>query len=189
MTANLNAKAVIIDDQFPNEPLAYVTLSGPAQLLRYKDFDRSDLGAFERNIHISSPNNSSDSLAFIQHSAGTTGLQKGVALTHGAVLKQIKHLEQVLKIDATSDSIYSWLPLYHDMGAHCLLHAAPGLPSARRDAIARRLGDAPRNHAANHHRTQMHLGLDAEFCLSVCPSPYTTGSMGAIQSLFSPCGD
>ncbi|MGA7375281.1 MAG: AMP-binding protein, partial [Candidatus Sulfotelmatobacter sp.] len=115
VTANLNAKAVIIDDEFPDELLAYVTLSGPAQLLRYKDLDPSDLRAFARSIHISSLKNSSDSPAFIQHSAGTTGLQKGVALTHGAVLRHIRHLAQALKI-AETDSIYSWLPLYHDMG-------------------------------------------------------------------------
>ncbi|MGA7300863.1 MAG: AMP-binding protein [Candidatus Sulfotelmatobacter sp.] len=115
VTANLNAKAVIIDDEFPEELLGCVTLSRPAQLLRYKDLDPSDLRAFARSIHISSLKNSSDSPAFIQHSAGTTGLQKGVALTHGAVLRHIRHLAQALKI-AETDSIYSWLPLYHDMG-------------------------------------------------------------------------
>ncbi len=116
VTANLNAKTVIIHDEFPQELLDYVTLSGPAQLLRCKDLDPSDLGAIERNIHISSLKNSSDSLAFIQHSAGTTGLQKGIALTHGAVLRHIQHLAQALKIAEATDSIYSWLPLYHDMG-------------------------------------------------------------------------
>ncbi len=57
-----------------------------------------------------------DSLAFIQHSAGTTGLQKGVALTHVAVLTQLEHLVERLKIDGAIDRVYSWLPLYHDMG-------------------------------------------------------------------------
>src|SRR5262249_28570006 len=56
-----------------------------------------------------------DDVAFIQHSAGTTGLQKGVALSHAAVLRQLGHLAQALKIDH-NDRIYSWLPLYHDMG-------------------------------------------------------------------------
>src|SRR5208337_1571720 len=55
-------------------------------------------------------------LAFIQHSAGTTGLQKGVALTHAAVLRQIEHLADALKIEGAADCVYSWLPLYHDMG-------------------------------------------------------------------------
>jgi len=54
-------------------------------------------------------------LAFIQHSAGTTGLQKGVALSHAAVLRQLGHLAAALRINS-GDCIYSWLPLYHDMG-------------------------------------------------------------------------
>jgi acyl-CoA synthetase (AMP-forming)/AMP-acid ligase II len=56
-----------------------------------------------------------DRVAFIQHSAGTTGLQKGVALTHAAVLRQLDHLQHALRI-TEDDRIYSWLPLYHDMG-------------------------------------------------------------------------
>ena len=71
--------------------------------------DRSD-------TELPDPGNQPDSLAFIQHSAGTTGLQKGVALSHAAVLRQLKSLVQVLKIDGGSDRVYSWLPLYHDMG-------------------------------------------------------------------------
>ena len=54
-------------------------------------------------------------VAFIQHSAGTTGLQKGVALSHAAVLTQLDHLDGALRI-SDDDRIYSWLPLYHDMG-------------------------------------------------------------------------
>ena len=39
-----------------------------------------------------------------------------MALTHAAVLRQLESLAQVLKIDGDSDRVYSWLPLYHDMG-------------------------------------------------------------------------
>ena len=53
--------------------------------------------------------------AFIQHSAGTTGLQKAVAVTHGQVMAQLAGLATTLGI-GTSDIMYSWLPLYHDMG-------------------------------------------------------------------------
>ena len=56
-----------------------------------------------------------DRVAFIQHSAGTTGLQKGVALSHAAVLRQLGHLTTALNV-TDDDRIYSWLPLYHDMG-------------------------------------------------------------------------
>ena len=116
VTANLNAKAVIIDQEFPEEMLAHVTLDEPSKLIRSggscdsKEVQQAPLPKLELDTI------PADSLAFIQHSAGTTGLQKGVALTHGAVLRQLGHLERALKIDGASDSIYSWLPLYHDMG-------------------------------------------------------------------------
>ncbi|TLM80401.1 MAG: fatty acyl-AMP ligase, partial [Actinobacteria bacterium] len=52
----------------------------------------------------------------LQHSSGTTGLQKGVALSHRAVLRQLEVYAGALHIDPASDVIVSWLPLYHDMG-------------------------------------------------------------------------
>lgn len=51
----------------------------------------------------------------LQHSSGTTGLQKGVALSHGAVLNQLESYSQALHVNE-EDVIVSWLPLYHDMG-------------------------------------------------------------------------
>ncbi len=53
--------------------------------------------------------------AFLQHSSGTTGLQKGVALSHRAVLNQIDAYSEAIALD-NKDVIVSWLPLYHDMG-------------------------------------------------------------------------
>ncbi len=54
-------------------------------------------------------------IAFLQHSSGTTGLKKGVALTHSSVLRQIENYSQAIKLNKY-DVIVSWLPLYHDMG-------------------------------------------------------------------------
>ena len=106
VTASLNAKAVIIDEAFPDDMLEYVNC-GRAPLLRaHASGDEDITGA------AADP----DGLAFIQHSAGTTGLQKGVALTHRVVLRHIEVLRQALQIRPESDRIYNWLPLYHDMG-------------------------------------------------------------------------
>ncbi len=55
------------------------------------------------------------SIAFLQHSSGTTGLQKGVALSHQAVLRQLEAYQKAIFL-TSSDVIVSWLPLYHDMG-------------------------------------------------------------------------
>jgi acyl-CoA synthetase (AMP-forming)/AMP-acid ligase II len=54
-------------------------------------------------------------LACLQHSSGTTGLKKGVMLTHGAITGQVSAYADALSFTA-ADSIASWLPLYHDMG-------------------------------------------------------------------------
>lgn len=56
-----------------------------------------------------------DDVACLQHSSGTTGLKKGVMLTHEAILKQVRTYAASICLDE-SDRIASWLPLYHDMG-------------------------------------------------------------------------
>lgn len=63
-----------------------------------------------------------DQVILLQHSSGTTGLQKGVTLTHRTILEQISRYQQAIALDPGRDSIVSWLPLYHDMGlVACLL--------------------------------------------------------------------
>lgn len=57
-----------------------------------------------------------EEIALLQHSSGTTGLQKGVALSHRAVLRQLEVYAAALRLDPAQDVIVSWLPLYHDMG-------------------------------------------------------------------------
>lgn len=68
-------------------------------------------------------------VAFLQHSSGTTGLQKGVALSHEAVLNQVASYSDAIRLSET-DVIVSWLPLYHDMGliAGFLLPLIQGVP-------------------------------------------------------------
>jgi len=110
VTANLGAKAVVIDESFPEDLLDCVALTSETKLLRATT-DQPPVDRLNSRSEITP-----ESLAFIQHSAGTTGLQKGVALTHAAVLRQLGYLAAALKIDSGRDRVYSWLPLYHDMG-------------------------------------------------------------------------
>ena len=58
---------------------------------------------------------SSQEIVLLQHSSGTTGLQKGVALAHQAIFNQIETYSHALQLN-DRDVIVSWLPLYHDMG-------------------------------------------------------------------------
>jgi fatty-acyl-CoA synthase len=72
----------------------------------------------------------SGEIALLQHSSGTTGLQKGVALSHQAVFKQIDAYAQALAL-SPADKVVSWLPLYHDMGliASFVMPVLFGVPS------------------------------------------------------------
>ena len=54
-------------------------------------------------------------IVLLQHSSGTTGLQKGVALSHQAVFNQLESYRKAIQLHS-DDVIVSWLPLYHDMG-------------------------------------------------------------------------
>jgi len=109
VSASLKARLLVVDEAFPEELWDQVSVG--------------DLGNVARTLPGSLPIRTPlppahippDQVAFIQHSAGTTGLQKGVALSHAAVLRQINHLACALRI-SREDRIYSWLPLYHDMG-------------------------------------------------------------------------
>ena len=109
VTANLKAKAVLIDEEFPQDMLGHVSLGAGTKLFRAAEDATVPRGFAQCEIRATD-------VAFIQHSAGTTGLQKGVALTHAAVLRQLEHLAMALEINPAADRIYSWLPLYHDMG-------------------------------------------------------------------------
>ncbi len=56
-----------------------------------------------------------DGALFVQFSGGTTGLQKAVAVTASMLDTQLQRLATVLAFGAT-DTVVSWLPMYHDMG-------------------------------------------------------------------------
>lgn len=59
--------------------------------------------------------NSQSDIALLQHSSGSTGLQKGVALSHEAIFNQLRSYAAAIQL-SENDVIVSWLPLYHDMG-------------------------------------------------------------------------
>lgn len=93
----------------------------------FGDFDAGEQGSRGEAVGKLIPN--ADEIAFLQHSSGTTGLKKGVALSHTAVLNQIASYSDALRLNA-KDVVVSWLPLYHDMGliAGFMLPLLQGIP-------------------------------------------------------------
>lgn len=70
-----------------------------------------------------------DDIVLLQHSSGTTGLQKGVALSHQSVFNQLDAYGKSLSLN-NDDVVASWLPLYHDMGliAGFIMPILSGIP-------------------------------------------------------------
>lgn len=74
-----------------------------------------ELSPNERAGSVPAANAAPGDIACLQHSSGTTGLKKGVMLTHRAILDHTAAYSKRLSF-TQHDSIVSWLPLYHDMG-------------------------------------------------------------------------
>lgn len=122
-------------DRYRADLSALISVTRPAAVLTYSEFEvevRSALkegdsvravivaeridGKTELDFDgLSGVQRRPDDIVLLQHSSGTTGLQKGVALSHQAVFNQLDAYGRALALDE-SDVVVSWLPLYHDMG-------------------------------------------------------------------------
>ncbi len=85
-------------------------------IISSNDIHPSEIPTIDRFLGIK---RAAEDIVLLQHSSGTTGLQKGVALSHQAVFNQIESYSKSLCLNTSKyskDIIVSWLPLYHDMG-------------------------------------------------------------------------
>ena len=75
-----------------------------------------------------------DDPLLLQHSSGTTGLQKPVVLSHKAILDHVINYGKSIDL-SEDDIIVNWLPLYHDMGLIGAYHIplASGITSIQID--------------------------------------------------------
>jgi len=91
-------------------------------------------GTLPESLSHSRRGTSPDDPCLLQHSSGTTGLQKAVVLSHRAVMEHVRLYGESIQVNG-EDKIASWLPLYHDMGliAAFLLPLAWGIPLIQLD--------------------------------------------------------
>jgi fatty-acyl-CoA synthase len=122
-------------ERYQEDMTALISITQPAAIVTYPEFLPVVMGTLRagdsvRAVLVSSevyPENDPDlgslpgfsrlpeDIVLLQHSSGTTGLQKGVALSHQAVLNQLAAYARAIRL-SSQDVIVSWLPLYHDMG-------------------------------------------------------------------------
>lgn len=126
-----------------------IAVTRPSAIVTYPEFERDVRSALQEGDSVRAviltdrlePENGLDfdsmrgfergpvDVVLLQHSSGTTGLQKGVALSHQAVFNQLEAYGSSLNLN-NEDVIVSWLPLYHDMGliAGLLMPILTGIP-------------------------------------------------------------
>ncbi|WP_353569918.1 amino acid adenylation domain-containing protein [Candidatus Albibeggiatoa sp. nov. BB20] len=61
------------------------------------------------------PKISAQTLAFLQYTSGSTGLPKGVQVSHENIMQNSKYIRTAFQLSENSVSV-TWLPSFHDMG-------------------------------------------------------------------------
>lgn len=61
------------------------------------------------------PDLSPSDLAFLQYTSGSTGIPKGVMISHGNLLSNFQMIRTAMQA-TSADIMISWLPMFHDMG-------------------------------------------------------------------------
>jgi fatty-acyl-CoA synthase len=136
-------------ERYRAELSALISVTNPSAIVTYPDFESEVRAALQGGDSVRSVivedrvepqsgvdfdtlagfTRKPDDIVLLQHSSGTTGLQKGVALSHQSVFNQLDAYGKSLSL-SEEDVIVSWLPLYHDMGliAGFLMPVLSGIP-------------------------------------------------------------
>lgn len=152
----------------------------------------------------------SDDIAYLQFTSGTTGLQKGVRLSHSAIFGFVDGFVEGFEV-RPDDLTVSWVPLFHDMGLFGgmiapLIVGIPAFimspfkwvrnPQSFFSAIHRHRGtlgwmpNSAFNHAVNYVRERHLSGLDLSSlrCLVNAAEPIHYESQELFRRHFAPYG-
>lgn len=125
------AKAVVTSPQF-EAPLAELLAGSGCAVLGIEavDLATARFSAEEVDLPIANATGGEET-AIIQYTSGTTGLKKGVMLSHRAILHVVYEMIHHTQ-GSENDVVLNWLPLYHDYGLICglfcpIYSGAPGV--------------------------------------------------------------
>jgi fatty-acyl-CoA synthase len=113
----------LIRTTVPHAVLTYRELAGElAPLLAENESPpkvvvQEDVGE-DANLHGDPAPHGVEDVACIQYSSGSTGLQKGAALSHRAILAECRGVGGFFRM-SEKDRFITWVPLYHDWGLVC----------------------------------------------------------------------
>jgi len=125
----------LLPEKYHKDLVSLIEITQPTAIITFNDFsaelqqvksENSSLKAIllaeniekiklDDEVAYSGLSRNSNDIVLLQHSSGSTGLQKGVALSHEAVFNQLESYAKTIHLQE-KDVIISWLPLYHDMG-------------------------------------------------------------------------
>ena len=126
----------LLPERYRADLAALVAVTQPTAIVTYREFEPEVRAALKPGedsvravivsnqaegpcepdfVHCGGLTRKPEDIVLLQHSSGTTGLQKGVALSHQAVINQLTEYSKAICLN-DADVFVSWLPLYHDMG-------------------------------------------------------------------------
>jgi fatty-acyl-CoA synthase len=98
---------------YPSDLADFCEAAAARRQVRAMSWEALAALAFDEAVEL--PRADPQDIAYLQYSSGSTRFPHGVAVTHHALLDNLRAHGLGLRVEAT-DRVVSWLPWYHDMG-------------------------------------------------------------------------